>query len=54
MPMIFGPPGLSHQCVEKETKVEGVLCVGRSEHFDSTLDFMDEQNDKNLIIQAAK
>jgi len=52
--MIFGPAGLTHICADKEAKVEDVLCVGRSEHFDSSIDFMEEGADKNLRIRGEK
>uniref|UniRef100_H2YFZ9 G8 domain-containing protein n=1 Tax=Ciona savignyi TaxID=51511 RepID=H2YFZ9_CIOSA len=54
LPIIFAPAALSHVYAEKFARLESVVCVGRSDHFDPVLDTMDEATDKNLIIRAKK
>ena len=51
--MIFHPDARSHQYKDKFAAMDEVLCVGRSESFDPQYDYMDEANDKNLIVRAA-
>uniref|UniRef100_H2YQB4 Polycystic kidney and hepatic disease 1 (autosomal recessive)-like 1 n=1 Tax=Ciona savignyi TaxID=51511 RepID=H2YQB4_CIOSA len=54
LPIIFAPAALSHTYADKSAKLEDVVFVGRSDHFDPFLDNMDETTDKNLIIRAEK
>ena len=42
---------MSHAYKEKFVKVDNLLMVGRSDHFDDEVDFMDEETDKSLIIR---
>ncbi|XP_076824499.1 fibrocystin-L-like isoform X2 [Clavelina lepadiformis] len=51
LPYIFAPAALSHEQADKFARMENVLCVGRSQHFDPDLDKMDEQTDKNLRVR---
>ncbi|CAK8682976.1 unnamed protein product [Clavelina lepadiformis] len=51
LPYIFAPVALTHEYEDKVARMENVLCVGRSPHFDPALDKMDEQTDKNLLIR---
>ena len=51
--MIFGPPSPSHRFEDKFAKMDEVLCVGRSDDFDPSQDFMDELNDPNLLVRGA-
>jgi len=54
LPLIYGPAALSHEYVDKSASMENVLCVGRSGSFDPVHDFMDENNDKNLIVRRQR
>ncbi|CAK8682961.1 unnamed protein product [Clavelina lepadiformis] len=49
LPYIFAPVALTHEYEDKFARMENVLCVGRSPHFDPALDKMDERNNKNLL-----
>ncbi|XP_076825618.1 fibrocystin-L-like isoform X2 [Clavelina lepadiformis] len=51
LPYIFAPVALTHEYEDKFARMENVLCVGRSPHFDPALDKMDEKTDKNLLIR---
>lgn len=53
MPIIINPASLSHQYVDKCVKYEDVTCVGKSQPFDAELDFMNEKQDKNLLVRSA-
>nr|XP_026695327.1 fibrocystin-L-like [Ciona intestinalis] len=51
LPVLFAPPALSHTYINKFSKLDNVLCIARTDHFDPTQDFMDERTDKNLIVR---
>ena len=51
-PIVYGPPSLSHEYEDKYAKVENLLLVGRSDDFDPTVDTLDEDTDRSLIIRS--
>ena len=50
-PLVYGPPSLSHLYEDKYARVENLLLIGRSDHFDESVDTMDESTDRSLLIR---
>ena len=50
-PLIWGPPSLSHEYEDKYARVENLLMIGRSDHFDESVDTLDENTDRSLLIR---
>ena len=50
-PLVYGPASLSHLYEDKYVRVENLLLIGRSDHFDASVDTMDESTDRSLIIR---